>query len=125
MIVASGSAHGETSTSGAGGCLCQTIEDPRSPLFTVRSNEPRGDSGQQRISPNFGSRCENVVLPFSHAELITKRARFGRATITQMPKPGCTECPPIEVQWLHEPTGHLEAELRVYRQIRHLSCCPG
>ncbi|MFK7915006.1 MAG: hypothetical protein AB8B93_13905 [Pseudomonadales bacterium] len=106
-------------------CLCQTIEDPRSPLLTIASSEPLGDSGRQRVFPNFKSRCENIVLPFSHAELVTKRQRFGQATITRMPEPGCTNCAPIEVHWLHEPTGHLEAELRIFRQIRHRSCCPG
>ena len=118
----SGSASAAAS---AATCVCQTIEDPRSPMLTIVSKEPLGDSGRQRVVPNFDSRCENNVLPFSHAELITKRQRFGQATITRMPKAGCTNCAPIEVHWLHEPTGHLEAELRIFRQIRHRSCCPG
>ena len=81
-----------------------------------------GDHGEQLLDVSFeGSDC-GVQWRFDHAEIKVVSNRFGDVQFVGLPQPGCLECDPIRVRWMHEPTGHLEFRVNVFRRPVLVSC---
>ena len=84
-----------------------------------RSELKVGNRGDARIDvsqPVPG--CGAAGRVFDGAEIVLRRQRYGEARITASPARGCTRCAPLEVRWLHEPTGYVDFALRVqWRQV--------
>ena len=85
---------------------------------------------RQQHDDRFGGKGEDtfnvsITLPvcnkesgiYQRAELVFEKRRFGDAQIISQPRPGCTRCQPLKVQWYHEPTGNVDYQLVVYRRV--------
>lgn len=85
-----------------------------------------GDKGEDRfdISTKMPA-CGATALVFDYAQIVYKRQRFGEAKIINRPPAGCLRCPPLVVRWYHEPTGHLDYQVHVYRRRIEGNCPKG
>jgi hypothetical protein len=97
--------------------------DERSPYFSHRSNLLVGEKGEQALDVSIPqSRCGDAAWAFDRAELIIESARFGHAQMVQIPESGCVVCRPLVVRWFHEPTGHLQFSIEVFRRQIRVEC---
>lgn len=85
-----------------------------------------GDKGEDRFDISTRApACGATALVFDHAKIVYKRQRFGEAKIVNRPPVGCLRCPPLLVRWYHEPTGHLDYQVHVYRRRIKGDCALG
>lgn len=96
--------------------------DPRTPYFHLRSDRAVGDRGEISLDVSTPvSRC-GPQLRFERAEIEVLRNRFGDVQFVALPDPGCEDCSPLVARWMHEPTGHLEFNVNVYRRQINVPC---
>lgn len=77
-----------------------------------------GDKGQESFNLSVQRpACGQQALVFHRARLVYKRQRFGAAKITRSPPSGCFDCPPLIVDWYHEPTGYVDFQVHIYRKM--------
>ncbi len=98
--------------------------DPKQPYLHVKSDLLVGNKGEETFDvslPGPDSNCGEQWV-FDHAELDIERNRFGDVQIVALPEPGCRACSPGVVRWYHEPTGHLEFSVLVYRRKVERRC---
>ncbi|MEJ2619352.1 MAG: hypothetical protein P8163_03635 [Candidatus Thiodiazotropha sp.] len=82
------------------------------------SNIKVGAKGTEQLDVSTTApTCGAEALLFDHAEILFSKRRFGDAQFTSLPKPGCSRCTPLILKWYHEPTGHLDFQLLVYRRV--------
>lgn len=82
-----------------------------------------GDKGEESFDLSVKApACGEQALVFHQARVVYKRKRFGEARIAQSPTSGCTRCSPLVVRWYHEPTGHVDFQVHVYRKRVEGSC---
>ena len=96
--------------------------DVRQPFLRVDSALPVGNKGEEVMEVSVPRRCGTPLWVFDHAELNISRNRYGGAQFVNLPQPGCIECDPLVVRWYHEPTGHLDFEVQVFRRALTLPC---
>ena len=97
--------------------------DKRVPYLHRVSDLSVGNKGEERIQVSVEPRCNQAQWVYDHAELVVHRNRFGAAQFIALPTPGCFECESITVRWYHEPTGHLDFSVNVFRRLVFGSCC--
>jgi hypothetical protein len=87
-------------------------------ILSKSSNLKVGAKGTERVNVSSSApSCGTEALLFDHAKILFSKRRFGDAQFTSLPKPGCTRCSPVIVKWYHEPTGHLDFQVLIYRRI--------
>lgn len=96
--------------------------DDRTPFLHRTSHNPLGAIGEETADVSSPRRCDIDQWLFDRAELVVHENRFGVASITEAPTPGCRRCGPLRVRWYHEPTGHLSFSVNVYRRLTPASC---
>jgi hypothetical protein len=99
--------------------LTQPRQPPPSDLLTLskRSDLKVGASGEEQLDVSSAPpACGKEAMLFDHARVVFAKRRFGDAQIVTLPKPGCTQCDPLSVRWYHEPTGHIDFQVHVYRR---------
>ncbi len=98
--------------------------DAQQPYLSLSSDLQVGNKGEEVFEvslPRNAADCGLLWL-FDHAELEIKRNRFGNAQLVALPQPGCRHCSPGVVRWYHEPTGHIEFAVHVYRRRVDVPC---
>lgn len=96
--------------------------DERTPYFQLSSDRSVGDRGEEVIEITSPSEPCGERWVYDHADLNVLRNRFGDVQFVSLPESGCVDCKPIIIRWMHEPTGHLEFSVTVYRRQLHSSC---
>lgn len=106
--------------------LTQPRQPPPSGLLTLgkHSDLKVGARGEEQLDVSSAPpACGGEAMLFDHARVVFAKRRFGDAQIVALPKPGCTRCEPLSVRWYHEPTGHIDFQIHVYRR-RVEGICP-
>lgn len=84
-------------------------------LHNYKYSEKMGGRGEDKINvSSLLPKCGKTGYVFDQAAVVYKQQRFGKVNISKNPKSGCIKCPPLRVQWFHEPTGQLEYQVQVY-----------
>lgn len=99
--------------------LTQPRQPPPSGLLILskRSDLKVGARGEEQLDVSSAPPvCGQETMLFDHARVVFAKRRFGDAQIVTLPKPGCTRCEPLSVRWYHEPTGHIDFQVHVYRR---------
>lgn len=102
--------------------LPEIRSDERTPYFTLNSNRSVGDRGEIHLDVSLEEAECDAQWRFHSAEIHIKANRFGDAQFVALPAPGCIECAEIVVRWMHEPTGHIDFDVNVFRE-RHMESC--
>lgn len=98
------------------------VLDPRQPYLRVASDLQVGNKGEETFDVSLtSSECGDLWV-FDHAQLVVHRQRFADVQLVALPEAGCQICKPGVVRWYHEPTGHLEFSVQVYRRKVELAC---
>lgn len=98
------------------------VADPRTPYFHLESDRAVGDRGEISLDVSTpGQHCGRRLV-FERAEIEVLRNRFGDVQFVALPQQGCEVCSPLVVRWMHEPTGHLEFNVNVYRRDSATPC---
>ncbi|MFK7975506.1 MAG: hypothetical protein AB8C02_05185 [Halioglobus sp.] len=85
-----------------------------------------GDKGKEAFNLSVVKpACGQEALVFHSARLVYKRKRFGEARIVRSPPSGCFNCPPLEIDWYHEPTGYVDFQVHIYRKRVSGQCSAG
>ncbi|MFT5482873.1 MAG: hypothetical protein ACI9GW_001528 [Halieaceae bacterium] len=98
--------------------------DERVPYFQLRSDRSVGDRGEEVIDVVTAIDDCGIHWIYDHADLDILHNRFGDVQFISLPESGCTDCKPIVVRWMHEPTGHLEFIVNVFRR-QYIPPCEG
>jgi hypothetical protein len=96
--------------------------DDRTPYFELRSDRSVGDYGEELLDVSYRGPDCGTQWRFDHAELQVLNNRFGDVQFLALPETGCIDCEPVRLRWMHEPTGHLEFNVNVYRRQYHVPC---
>ena len=96
--------------------------DDQTPYYSHESGRSVGDRGEVHLDVSISELACGEHWRFHSAELVIRRNRFGDAQFIALPARGCIECADIVVRWMHEPTGHIEFDVNVFRE-RHFESC--
>lgn len=99
--------------------LTQPRRPPPSGLQTLskHSDLKVGARGEEQLDVSSAPPvCGKEAKLFDHARVVFAKRRFGDAQIVTLPKPGCSRCEPLSVRWYHEPTGHIDFQVHIYRR---------
>ena len=96
--------------------------DPVTPYHSHRSDLSVGDRGEIHLDVSTPDSQCGEQWRFHAAEIVIRANRFGDAQFVALPSAGCTDCPEIIVRWMHEPTGHIEFDVNVFRE-KHFNAC--
>jgi hypothetical protein len=99
--------------------------DPRTPYYHLLSDRSVGDHGEITLDVSVTEPECGIQLRFDHAELEVLRNRFGDAQFVRLPELGCATCEPIQIRWMHEPTGYVEFNVNVFRREVSVPCAGG
>lgn len=99
--------------------------DDTTPYFELRSHRSVGNYGEELVDVSYRGPDCGTQWRFDHAEIQVLRNRFGDVQFVALPDAGCIDCEPVRLRWMHEPTGHLEFNVNVYRRRYYVPCPSG
>ncbi|MEM9624451.1 MAG: hypothetical protein AAF993_22615 [Pseudomonadota bacterium] len=103
------------------------LPDPRHPYLHVKSTVQVGNKGEEVFDVSLAASSPHCgrLWVFDHAEIKVHQQRFADVQVIALPEAGCRKCKPGVVRWYHEPTGHLDFSVFVYRRQVDIACSDG